>query len=234
MKLSVERRSVLDLVPFEQNSKRHGDADLAAIAASIRRFGFNDPIGVTPEGIIVEGHGRWLAAQQLGYTDVPVLVIEGLEERDYDLYRIAHNKIAQSSNFDFAALFDVLRDIVGTETGIVFEDMGFSDTLMGNLHSHFSSPEERETTAPAQANSTPFAYDIIWESKEHKKLFADFLAGEIGNGADKSMGAEIFMAAVQRLAPDLYAEAEAAYPGDISLDCISGTVEERQAHVLVQ
>jgi len=231
MKLSIERRAVLDLVPYEANSKNHGEADISAIAASITRFGFNDPIGITPEGIIVEGHGRWMAAQRLGLTEVPVLVIDGLEERDYDLYRIAHNKIAQTSRFDFAALFDQLQAIVGGDNGIVFGDMGFDDKLVNGLFSHFGDNEAEAggivptTTA---ANSAAIAYEIVWDTKEDKAAFNLFMQSETASGADKSMGGELLLEAVRRVDPDLFQQIAIEVPDTRSLDEVAGQTMETQ------
>src|SRR5690349_17393542 len=137
MKLTIERRSVLDLVPYEKNSKNHGEDDVGALARSIQRFGFNDPIAITPEGVIIEAHGRWMAAQRLELADVPVLVVEGLTEEQYDLYRIAHNKIALTSTFNFQELFTTLQELVGSDNGIVFGDMGFTDRQVHDMYAHF-------------------------------------------------------------------------------------------------
>ncbi|AHC30503.1 ParB-like partition protein [Rhizobium phage vB_RleS_L338C] len=68
MKITLEQRALDSLQPYERNSKNHGDGDIEAIASSITRFGFNDPIGITPDGVIVEGHGRYEAAHRLGST----------------------------------------------------------------------------------------------------------------------------------------------------------------------
>jgi len=224
MNLNMERRSVLDLVPFEQNSKRHNDEDVAAIAASITRFGFNDPIGITPEGIIIEGHGRWMAAQRLGLDDVPVLVIEGLAEADYDLYRIAHNKIAQTSHFDFGALFSQLQELVGSDNGIMFADMGFDDKIVSNLNTHFGDHENGDTTIvpSTAANSTPLSYDVVWDSKEDKAVFTKFLSEQVEAGGDKSMGGELLLEAIRNTDPDLFRQIEMEVPDTRSLDHIAG------------
>lgn len=233
MKLTVGRRGVYDLVPYEANSKNHGDADVNAIAASIARFGFNDPIAINPEGVIVEGHGRWLAAQRLNMDSVPVLLIEGATDEELDLYRIAHNKIAQSSTFDFGALFTALQELVGEANGIAFQDMGFSDKIVDNLFVHFGTPEERGQEGSIEADAAPLTFEVVWDDKEQKVRWSAFMANEVSNGADKSMGGEVLMAAVAKLDPDLYAELCAAVPGDIPLDHLAGHTEEEHASVHV-
>lgn len=237
MKLTLERRAVTELLPYEANSKVHTDEDVGAIGASIARFGFNDPIAITPEGMIVEGHGRWLAAQRAQIAEVPVLVIEGASEADLDLYRIAHNKIALSSTFDFGALFSTLQSLVGEGNDIAFGDMGFSDRIVDNLFIHFGSAEERSEEGSTAADGAPLTYDVVWDTKEDKARFSAFMAEEVRKGAAKSMGGEVLMAALAKADPELYAELVRAHPGEIPLDHLAGHVgevpEEEAAHVTV-
>lgn len=70
-KLKIEMLPVDALNEYEGNARQHGETDIAAIKASIEKFGFNDPIGIWGENIIVEGHGRLMAAKDLGMTEVP-------------------------------------------------------------------------------------------------------------------------------------------------------------------
>lgn len=239
MKLTMERREVHQLVPYEANSKQHNDEDVGAIAASITRFGFNDPIAITEEGVIVEGHGRWLAAQRLQMVDVPVLVISEASAEDLDLYRIAHNKIALSSTFDFGALFQTLQGLVGEGHDIAFGDMGFSDKIVDNLFVHFGDPEERAEQGSTAADGAPLTYDVVWDTKEDKARFSAFMAEQVRKGAAKSMGGEVLMAAIAKADPALYAELARAFPGDIPLDHMAGHTdepeieEEEQARVTV-
>ncbi|QIG76134.1 ParB-like nuclease protein [Rhizobium phage RHph_I4] len=173
MKITLEQRALGSLKPYERNSKNHGDGDVEAIAASITRFGFNDPVGITPDGTIVEGHGRYEAAHRLGLETVPVVVLEGATERQIDLYRIAHNKIALSTGFDFEVLVDTLREV--SENGEVqVADMGFSMEAYDNLCQMFAPNEAR---AARQAGSRPQSheYDIIFDNKEQKDVFSKFL-----------------------------------------------------------
>ena len=234
MKLSTALMGTGDLTPYERNSKTHRDLDIDAIAASITRFGFNDPIGITPDGVIIEGHGRWMAALKLGLEQVPVLIIEGLEEKDYDLYRIAHNKIAQSSTFDFGALFEVLQSLADdASANIEFSDMGFSQSIIDNLFTHFAPPEARAEQArhALGADGTAFAYDIVWDSKADKDCFNKFIATEVAKGADKAMGAEVLLSAISEHFPDIWDDAVRNHPGDISLDSMAGSTERETVHV---
>jgi len=105
MELKIEYLPVGALKPYERNTRKHTKADLAKIEESIRRFGFDDPIGVWgPELTIVEGHGRLQAAQALGMETVPCIRLDHLSEERRREYAIAHNRIAELSAWDFSAL----------------------------------------------------------------------------------------------------------------------------------
>lgn len=172
MKITLEQRALDTIKPYERNSKNHGDGDVDAIAKSITRFGFNDPIGVTPDGTIVEGHGRYEAAQRLGLQTVPVIVLSGATDRQIDLYRIAHNKISLSTGFDFEVLVDTLREV--SENGDVqVSDMGFSMENYDNLCQMFAPNEARTRQAGSRPQS--HEYDIIFDNKEQKDIFSKFL-----------------------------------------------------------
>ena len=71
MELKVEYLPVSSLKEYENNARKHGEEDISAIVASIREFGFDDPIGIWKDNIIIEGHGRLMAAKQLGMETVP-------------------------------------------------------------------------------------------------------------------------------------------------------------------
>lgn len=98
MELKFEYMQIDDLKPYERNARKHEKKDVAAIAASIERFGFDDPVGIWgPENIIVEGHGRILAAKQLGMTSVPCIRLDHLSEEERRAYALAHNRTAELS-----------------------------------------------------------------------------------------------------------------------------------------
>jgi hypothetical protein len=172
MKLRLETRPVSSLKPYEQNAKRHGDDDIGLILASINRFGFNDPIGILPDGTIVEGHGRYQAAQVLGMESVPVLVLLDFTPEQADLYRIAHNKITLSTTFDFERLAAQITSLTGE--GIEFGQMGFADEVAENLLRMFAPEEQRHGRG---GRPVPAEYDVIWDNAAQKKRFALFMRG---------------------------------------------------------
>ena len=110
MELELEYVSIESLKPYEKNARKHGRDDLQAIITSIQKFGFNDPIGVWHD-VIVEGHGRWLAAKEIGMDRVPVIRLDQLSDEQRKAYALAHNKTAELSSWDFDVLATELKDI---------------------------------------------------------------------------------------------------------------------------
>ena len=97
--MKIELRNVSDIKPYPGNP-RHNDAAVDAVAASIKAFGFRQPIVVDSEGVIVVGHTRWKAAQKLGLPKVPVHVAIDLTPEEARAYRIADNQTATLSDWD--------------------------------------------------------------------------------------------------------------------------------------
>ena len=111
-KLKVEYVPIESVKPYERNARRHEDADVDMIANSIREFGFNDAVGVWGnDNIIVEGHGRVLAAKKLGMDTIPVIHLNHLTDEQRRAYTLAHNKTAENSAWDFELLDLELGDI---------------------------------------------------------------------------------------------------------------------------
>lgn len=110
-KIEIEYLPIDKIKPYENNTRKHTDIDVRKIANSIRQFGFDDPIGVwSDKNIVVEGHGRLLAAQMLGMDFVPVIHLDHLTDEQRRAYAIAHNKIAELSEWDQKKLEKELND----------------------------------------------------------------------------------------------------------------------------
>ena len=141
--LKISYIPITDLKQYEKNARRHSDEDVAAIVRSIEEFGFDDPIGVWgKENLIVEGHGRFLAAKQLGMDKVPVIRLDHLTDEQRRAYALAHNKTAELSGWDFAALEEEL-DALSAEFDMA--DFGFEDHTVNTdaLDDLFAPAEEK-------------------------------------------------------------------------------------------
>lgn len=137
----LERVSVHDLVPDPQNARTHGDEQVAEIAGAIRAFGFNDPIGVMPNNMIVEGHGRLMAARRLGMESVPVIRLPHLSEAQRRAYVLAHNRIAEHAGWDDEILANELLSL-RDEYDMDLADAGFSATDLEDLLAAAPGAEE--------------------------------------------------------------------------------------------
>ena len=121
--MKIETIRLDDLRPYEKNARKHGAKDLEAIKASIQAFGFNDPVGVWgAQNVIVEGHGRVLAAKALGMTEVPCIRLDELTDEQRRAYALAHNKTAELSTWDAELLPLELEDLPSYDmTGFGFQ-----------------------------------------------------------------------------------------------------------------
>jgi ParB-like chromosome segregation protein Spo0J len=98
--LTIEYRAPRDLKPNPRNARTHSPKQIRSIAASIRRFGFVNPVLIDQDGVIIAGHGRVMAAKELGLDQVPVILIEHMSENERRAYIIADNKLAEQAGWD--------------------------------------------------------------------------------------------------------------------------------------
>lgn len=131
--------SVASLVPYARNSRTHSSQQVDKIAASIREFGFLNPIIVDGENGIIAGHGRVMAAQKLGLTDLPVIEASHLTDAQRRAYVIADNRLALDAGWDNELLKVELQDL---------DSQGFDLTItgfeLGELTALFEPEKEEE------------------------------------------------------------------------------------------
>ena len=132
-----------DLTPYENNARKHAPDDIEAIKKSILEDGFNDPIGIWGEdNLIVEGHGRQIAAKELMLESVPCIRLDHLTDKQRREYMIRHNRTAELSAWDFTTLEEELAalQIEGQE----LSELNFSLPDASSLDDLFSPAEEKE------------------------------------------------------------------------------------------
>ena len=95
---TLETIQIDALIPYARNSRTHSDAQVAQIAASIKEFGFTNPVLIDAGGGIIAGHGRVLAARKLGLSEVPCIRLEHLTDAQKRAYVIADNRLASSGS----------------------------------------------------------------------------------------------------------------------------------------
>ena len=102
--LDVKYVPVKDLIPYANNARTHDDLQVSQIAASIKEFGFNNPVLLDEHSGIIAGHGRVLAAKKLKIDKVPTIKLSHLTEQQRKGYIIADNQLAMNSNWDLDLL----------------------------------------------------------------------------------------------------------------------------------
>lgn len=122
--LLVEYRPLDTLIPYARNSRTHSEAQVAQIAASIREFGFTNPVLIDADGGVIAGHGRILAARLLGMGDVPTIALGHLTPTQRRAYVIADNKLALNAGWDDAMLRVEFDDLAAE--GFDLELTGFA------------------------------------------------------------------------------------------------------------
>ena len=105
-----------EITPYFNNPRKNDNA-IEGVAESIQSFGFDVPIAVDEEGVILSGHTRWKAALKLELKTVPVVVIEGLTEEEKRAYRIADNKTNEAAGWDFEKLKEEIEGLDELYTG---------------------------------------------------------------------------------------------------------------------
>ena len=102
--LKILYLDISEIKEYENNSKEHPEWQISQIANSIKKFGFNDPIAIDENNIIIEGHGRYLAAKKLGLNKIPCIQLKELKEEEKKAYIITHNKLTMNTGFDLEKL----------------------------------------------------------------------------------------------------------------------------------
>lgn len=110
---SVEMRAISELVPYAKNSRTHSPAQVDQIVASMREWGWTNPVLIDEEGMIIAGHGRILAAQKLGMADAPVMTARNWTASQKQAYVIADNKLALNAGWDMEKLAVEIGDLQG-------------------------------------------------------------------------------------------------------------------------
>ena len=157
-KLAIEYLPVDSLEEYEGNARDHSEEDVAAIKRSIEKFGFDDPIGIwSNHNVIVEGHGRLMAAKALGMKEVPCIRLDHMTDEERRAYGLAHNKTAELSRWNFGKLDMELSSLSSFNMG----DFGFS---FGSNNATFE-PVNNETKEPV-SNDYGYGDDGFREYQE--------------------------------------------------------------------
>ena len=126
--MKIIQTPVDQLIPYVNNSRKHSDEQVAQIAASIKEFGWTNPILVDGEKGIIAGHGRLLAARKLGFKEVPTIELTDLTDTQRKAYIIADNRLALNAGWDNEMLTIELNELLAD--GFALEMLGFDPVEM--------------------------------------------------------------------------------------------------------
>lgn len=131
MALKIEYLSVDDLVPYANNARKHSGLQIEQVVASIREFGFTNPVLIDENNILIAGHGRIQAAKLAGLNEVPAIRLAGLSEAQRKALRIADNQIPLNASWDMDLLMEEVQslDLVEFDLGV----MGFDESMLETL-----------------------------------------------------------------------------------------------------
>jgi DNA modification methylase len=154
------------LVPYARNARTHSDAQVAQIAASIREWGWTNPILVDEAGGIIAGHGRVMAARKLGIADVPVMVARGWSEAQKRAYIIADNKLALNAGWDDDLLRVELSDLRGMGTDLSL--IGFGEDEIAALLAEPSVGLTDPDAVPETPAAPVTVLGDLWQLGRHR------------------------------------------------------------------
>lgn len=132
-KRTIEMIETDKLIPYARNSRTHSTQQVSQLAASIREFGFTSPVLVDKDSTIIAGHGRILAAQQLGMDKVPAIRLDYLTDQQRRAYIIADNKLALNAGWDDEMLKIELEDLMANSDFDVSNIVGFAEDEINQL-----------------------------------------------------------------------------------------------------
>ena len=162
------------LIPYARNSRTHSDEQVAQIAASIREFGFTNPVLVDNDGGIVAGHGRVMAARQLGMAEVPTVNVGWLSEQQRRAYVIADNQLALNAGWDEAVLAQEVAWLQEQhfDTNLLGFDADFLDGLLAEESVTEVGLTDQDDAPALQANPITRLGDV-WLLGKHRVMCGD-------------------------------------------------------------
>ncbi len=166
--LKIVYKKTEDLIPYARNSRTHDEAQVAQIAASIKEFGWTNPILLDGENGIIAGHGRVMAAQNLGESKVPTIELSHMTDIQTRAYIITDNKLALNAGWDNQMLALEIEDL--KEANFDIGILGFDESELKDL---FADEKEEEENAYTQNIAAP-----VYEPSEDKPDIVDLYNDE--------------------------------------------------------
>ncbi len=188
--IKIEQRDIDALIPYARNARTHSEEQVAQIAASIKEFGWTNPILIDGENGIIAGHGRLQAARKLGMVSVPVIELANLSDAQRRAYILADNRLAMNAGWDFDMLAVELDEL--NEEGVDLALLGFDqqelNDLIGTEKTPPPSAQEAHVRLADRFLVPPFsvlnARDGWWQDRKAAWISLG-IKSEIGRGNKK-------------------------------------------------
>jgi DNA modification methylase len=172
MTLNIQQRAVTDLIPYIANSRTHSDAQVAQIAASIKEFGWTNPILVSGDDSIIAGHGRLMAARKLGMEEVPVIVLDHLSKSQQRALVIADNQLALNAGWNMDMLKAEIEDLQLDDFDLNI--LGFDDKFLdGLLEPEPTAGLTDEDAVPEVPETPKTVLGDVWVLGNHRLMCGD-------------------------------------------------------------
>jgi 16S rRNA G966 N2-methylase RsmD len=171
MELKIEYRKLADLLPYVNNARTHSDEQVRQLAASIKEFGFNAPVAVDAQGMILCGHGRVMAAKKLGLKEVPTVCLSHLSPTQVKAYILADNKLALNAGWDADLLKIELEDL--KESDFDLNLTGFTDDELNSILIDDPTEAKEDNFDGEPPEVAKSQRGDIWTLGEHRLMCGD-------------------------------------------------------------
>ena len=178
--MKIEQIPTEKLIPYARNAKKHDAAQVSKLAGSIREFGFNNPVLIDKDNGIIAGHGRVMAAQQLGLTEMPCIRLDHLTDNQRKAYILADNRLAEiGGGWDEKMLKVELESIGMDESWLNFDEL-FEKELTNNDSEEFSPEVEFSYDLMLSHNYIVLYFDTAmdWEVAKERFKLKDVKSGD--------------------------------------------------------
>jgi len=173
----IEHLPTDTLVPYARNSRTHSPEQVAQIAASIKEFGFTNPVLIDADNTLIAGHGRVMAAQSIGLVTVPAIRLAHLTSAQRRAYVIADNKLAENAAWDMATLAREIEDLIEFDYDLSL--LGFdSETLDAILPEHALITDRPAPEKPAFEYVEKYSILVLCKDESNQAQVFDTLQGQ--------------------------------------------------------
>lgn len=172
----IEHLPTDTLAPYARNSRTHSPEQVAQIAASIKEFGFTNPVLIDADNTLIAGHGRVMAAQSIGLATVPAIRLAHLTSAQRRAYVIADNKLAENAGWDMATLAREIEDLSGE--GYELDLLGFGADELAELLGEPTPPPAPQEPDPGIKYQEKFAIVVDCKDEPHQQTVFETLQAQ--------------------------------------------------------